>query len=66
MAFDAKSGRLFIGSRDPGKLFVINASDGSIIQSLQHARSGHLETVATASSRWHKESCLCDRTSRCG
>ncbi|TDY16678.1 DNA-binding beta-propeller fold protein YncE [Paraburkholderia sp. BL6665CI2N2] len=34
MAFDPKSGRLFIGSRNPGKLFVLDASDGSVIQTL--------------------------------
>ncbi|MGF6935318.1 hypothetical protein OKW41_004480 [Paraburkholderia sp. UCT70] len=34
MAFDPKSGRLLIGSRNPGKLFVMDANDGSVIQTL--------------------------------
>jgi DNA-binding beta-propeller fold protein YncE len=34
MAFDPKTNRLFIGSRRPGKLFVLDASDGSVVQSL--------------------------------
>ena len=34
MALDPKTGRLFIGSRGPGKLLVLNAANGSVIQSL--------------------------------
>ncbi|MGF6919458.1 YncE family protein [Paraburkholderia sp. 40] len=34
MAFDPTRRRLFIGSRGPGKLFVLDASNGSVIQSL--------------------------------
>jgi DNA-binding beta-propeller fold protein YncE len=34
MALDPKENRLFIGSRLPGKLFVLDASNGSVIQTL--------------------------------
>ena len=34
MAFDPKTNHLFIGSRSPGKLFVLDASYGAVIHSL--------------------------------
>ncbi|MEA3122862.1 MAG: hypothetical protein QOH33_2452 [Paraburkholderia sp.] len=34
MAFDSEHKRLFVGSRAPGKLYVLNSDTGSVVQSL--------------------------------
>jgi DNA-binding beta-propeller fold protein YncE len=34
IAFDAKNHRLFTGSRGPGKLFVLNSNNGSVVSTL--------------------------------
>jgi hypothetical protein len=34
MAFDSEHKRLFIGSRAPGKLYVLDSDTGSVVQSL--------------------------------
>ncbi|WOD13786.1 YncE family protein [Paraburkholderia kirstenboschensis] len=58
MAFDRKSERVFIGSRDPGKLFVMNARDGSIVQTLDIVNTSEDMTVDAA----HRHLCITGST----